>query len=112
MCPLIYAPGVIFKGNGNGGYKVNDLNVQADAPADDDDDDIDWEEGWWKKSSGQYECNGLFWSAKASVILYYDFKLSTQDRSSLLIILLPVHVAVASDASVVWEEVLRWLLSC
>lgn len=38
--------GCIFEGNGNGGYKVNDLNVQADeAPADGDDDDVDWEEG-------------------------------------------------------------------
>ncbi|KOM33106.1 hypothetical protein LR48_Vigan01g266200 [Vigna angularis] len=34
-------------GNGNGGYKVGDLNVEAEkVPADDDDDDdVDWEEG-------------------------------------------------------------------
>ncbi|TKY54943.1 Transcription initiation factor IIE subunit alpha [Spatholobus suberectus] len=35
-------------GNGNEGYKVGDLNVQAEeVPADDDDDedDVDWEEG-------------------------------------------------------------------
>ncbi|XP_027919942.1 transcription initiation factor IIE subunit alpha-like [Vigna unguiculata] len=34
-------------GNGNGGYKVRDLNVEAEkVPADDDDDDdVDWEEG-------------------------------------------------------------------
>ncbi|QCD80730.1 hypothetical protein DEO72_LG2g1052 [Vigna unguiculata] len=33
--------------NGNGGYKVRDLNVEAEkVPADDDDDDdVDWEEG-------------------------------------------------------------------
>ncbi|KAK7330204.1 hypothetical protein VNO77_24391 [Canavalia gladiata] len=33
-------------GNGNEGYKVGDLNVEAEeVPADDDDDDVDWEEG-------------------------------------------------------------------
>uniref|UniRef100_A0A7N2MQE6 Uncharacterized protein n=1 Tax=Quercus lobata TaxID=97700 RepID=A0A7N2MQE6_QUELO len=31
-------------GNSNENYKVNDLNVQADASGDDE-DDIDWEEG-------------------------------------------------------------------
>jgi hypothetical protein len=43
---FIYDPGVIFKGNGSGGFMV-DLNVRADeVPADDDDeDDVDWEEG-------------------------------------------------------------------
>ncbi|XP_027329926.1 general transcription factor IIE subunit 1-like [Abrus precatorius] len=35
-----------ISGNGNEGYKVGDLNVQAEeVPADDDDDDVDWEEG-------------------------------------------------------------------
>ena len=33
-------------GNANESYKVNDLNIEADATADDeDDDDVDWEEG-------------------------------------------------------------------
>jgi len=33
-------------GNNGEGYKVNDLNVQADATAEDeDDDDVEWEEG-------------------------------------------------------------------
>ncbi|XP_061365216.1 uncharacterized protein LOC133308593 [Gastrolobium bilobum] len=34
-------------GNGNEGYKVNDLNVQADdvPPDDEEEDDVDWEEG-------------------------------------------------------------------
>lgn len=33
-------------GNSTETYKVNDLNVEADATADDyEDDDVDWEEG-------------------------------------------------------------------
>jgi len=32
-------------GNTGESYKVNDLNVEADASADDDEEDIDWEEG-------------------------------------------------------------------
>ncbi|EXC28058.1 General transcription factor IIE subunit 1 [Morus notabilis] len=31
--------------NANENYKVNDLNIEADATADDGDDDVDWEEG-------------------------------------------------------------------
>lgn len=34
-----------FRTGNTESYKVNDLNVEADASGDDDEDDIDWEEG-------------------------------------------------------------------
>lgn len=43
-CSLTLSSLYTTAGDANGNFKVNDLNVEADATAEDE-DDIDWEEG-------------------------------------------------------------------